>query len=116
MVKLQVILVLTLHASICFCLQKPNLESVREWRQLDFHFPSTGVRAHAIHDKQFVPENVFPIDVDVDHAGKVSLPTLFELFCNVVICKVQEFSSQHRGSPKEFQSSSVILSHNRQAY
>lgn len=77
--KLQVILILILQASICFGRHNnPNLELVREWKQLDFNFPNAAVRAQAIRDKAFVPENVFPIDVDVDHAGEFSFLTLFE--------------------------------------
>lgn len=49
-----------------------ELEVVREWKQLDFAFPNSRIRSEAIQKGLFVPENTFPIDVDVDYHRKKS--------------------------------------------
>lgn len=64
------IIALLLKASLISCQQRLDLESFREWRQLDFVFPNAQIRASAIQRKQFIPENAVPIDVDVDYQGK----------------------------------------------
>jgi hypothetical protein len=47
-----------------------DLMKVREWRQLDFNFPNPRARDDAIRRRLFVPQNNFPIDVDVDYNGE----------------------------------------------
>lgn len=42
---------------------------VKEWKQLDFNFPSLAIRQDAIARGLFVQKNCFPIDVDVDYQG-----------------------------------------------
>lgn len=58
-------LVIFLKASIIFA-----LTSIREWKQLDFNFPNPRARTEAVQKGLFVPQNNFPIDVDVDYRRK----------------------------------------------
>lgn len=60
--------VLFLKASIIVA-----LTSIREWSQLDFNFPSPRARTEAVQRRNFVPENNFPIDVDVDYQGEIEI-------------------------------------------
>lgn len=52
------------------CSQRLDLENVREWKQLDFNFPTPAARNEAVQKKLFIPANVFLIDVDVDYQGR----------------------------------------------
>lgn len=70
--SLLLILALLVKAWLISCQQRLELESFREWRQLDFAFPSAQIRASAIQRRQFIPENAVPIDVDVDYQGTKS--------------------------------------------
>lgn len=47
--------------------QQPQLNSIREWRQIDFNFPNQFIRADAINRGLFNQSNVVPVDVDVDY-------------------------------------------------
>lgn len=49
-----------------------DLMRIREWKQLDFNFPNPRARDEAIRRRLFVPQNNFPIDVDVDYNGEKS--------------------------------------------
>lgn len=51
------------------CQQQSSMNIIKEWRQLDFLFPSPTIRADAINRKLFVPANAFTIDVDFDYQG-----------------------------------------------
>lgn len=51
--------------------QSSALVSIKEWKQLDFNFPSQQIRQDAIARGLFVQRNCFPIDVDVDYQGIV---------------------------------------------
>lgn len=66
------IFALLLKASIIRCHRLLELESVREWKQLDFNFPNQRARDDAIHKGLFVPENAVPIDVEADYQGEES--------------------------------------------
>jgi hypothetical protein len=65
-----VFIFLLLEASIFSCNGQISLVKIREWNKLDFNFPTSAARSDAIRKGQFVPENAFPIDVDVDYYGK----------------------------------------------
>lgn len=105
------IFALLLKASLISCQQRLDLESFREWRQLDFVFPSAQIRASAIQRKQFVAENTFPIDVDVDYQGRKS--NCFA-FCWFVYCVTSRLISVD-GQIKNFRNSAEILwGHSRQ--
>lgn len=39
----------------------------KQWRTMDFQFPSDAIRQQAISSQKFVPENIIPIDVAVDY-------------------------------------------------
>lgn len=62
-----------LNAVINLCRGQVELIKIREWKKLDFKFPTAAARSDAIKKGQFVPENAFPIDVDVDYYGKKNL-------------------------------------------
>lgn len=47
-----------------------DLVRIREWKQMDFSFPNKQARDEAYRKGIFVPENNFPIDVDVDYSGE----------------------------------------------
>jgi Major royal jelly protein len=47
-----------------------DLTQIREWKQLDFNFPNARARTEALQRGLFVPQNNFPIDVDVDYRGE----------------------------------------------
>lgn len=63
------ILVFFACVSAIFGQRRPELNIIREWRQMDFNFPSSSERANAISKGLFIPSNVVPIDVDVDYQG-----------------------------------------------
>lgn len=64
-------LIFTWNISIVVCRHSSlSLEPVRDWRQLDFSFPTPRDRDAALKKGLFVPANVFPIDVDVDYHGE----------------------------------------------
>ena len=46
-----------------------NVRIFKQWRQMDFQFPSNAVRQQAINSGSYVPANVIPIDVAVDYRG-----------------------------------------------
>lgn len=57
-------------ALFCFVLTASATMIVNEfknWKQMDFQFPSVSVRQQATNDGLFVPANVIPIDVAVDY-------------------------------------------------
>lgn len=65
-----VALIFTWKISIVFCRHSSlALELVRDWKQLDFSFPTPRDRDAAVKKGLFVASNVFPIDVDVDYHG-----------------------------------------------
>lgn len=66
------IFVILLKVSFISCQQRLDLDPVREWKLLDFDFPSSHVREDAIRKGLFVQQNAAPIDVDVDYQGTVS--------------------------------------------
>jgi hypothetical protein len=41
----------------------------RKWNLIDVKFPDLNIRRKAISDGTFVPENIIPIDIDVDYKG-----------------------------------------------
>lgn len=53
--------------------QQPELRLVKDWKKLDFNFPSPQDREAAVAKGFYVPKNVFPIDVDVDYRGSVGM-------------------------------------------
>lgn len=57
-------------AEISVIFAQVDLITYREWKKLDFKFPSQAVRDEALASSQWVPENAFPIDVDVDYYSK----------------------------------------------
>lgn len=61
--------VLLLGLTIVTCQTLLDLRLIREWKQLDFNFPTASIRVDAIRRGLFVPLNAFPIDVDVDYRG-----------------------------------------------
>lgn len=75
MKHLSLVLVLLLKLTISNC-QRLDLEVLRDWKQLDFAFPSAAARSEAITKKLFVAANAFPIDVEPDYQGKVKLSYL----------------------------------------
>lgn len=64
------IFVFLLKAFFICCQQRLDLDLVREWKQLDFDFPSSLVREDAIRKGNFIQQNAVPIDVDIDYQGK----------------------------------------------
>lgn len=48
----------------------PQLKLVNEWKTIDFSFPNEKVRQDAIVNRDFIPGNAVPIDVDVHYKGK----------------------------------------------
>lgn len=44
-----------------------DLRIVKQWAELDFVFPSEAARVTALANRNFVPGNPVPIDVDVQH-------------------------------------------------
>lgn len=79
MKRFAVALIFILNISIIIGLQ---LEHIREWKQLDFDFPTARDRTNAVRKGQFVQENAIPIDVDVDYQGK----KLTVLVCRMEFC------------------------------
>lgn len=61
------LLIIFLSMTAIACQSQMNI--IKEWRQLDYLFPSTAVRVDAINRGLFVPANAFTIDVDVDYQG-----------------------------------------------
>lgn len=59
--------------TIVICHGQLALDSIREWKQLDFNFPNPRARADAIQKGTFVQRNAVPIDVDVDYQCKIHL-------------------------------------------
>ncbi|XP_063533967.1 protein yellow-like isoform X1 [Cydia strobilella] len=47
--------------------QTRGLRTVRQWAELDFQFPSESMRSAALANRNYVPGNSVPIDVDVQH-------------------------------------------------
>jgi Major royal jelly protein len=76
--KLASLILFVSSLTIVISHRKLALDSVREWKQLDFNFPDPQARADAIQKGLFVQRNAFPIDVDVDYQGKTRIET--ELF------------------------------------
>lgn len=64
--------VITLVIVVVGC-QQPELKLVKDWKKLDFNFPNPKDRAAAIAKGNYVPKNVFPIDVDVDYRGPMGM-------------------------------------------
>lgn len=64
------ILVPLMFVTAVVCQLKIQLNTIREWKQIDFDFPSPSVRAEAIKNGMFIQSNVLPIDVDVDYQSK----------------------------------------------
>lgn len=61
------ILVFFIFVTAVFSQQQPQLNSILEWRQIEFNFPNPFVRADAINRGLFNQSNVVPVDVDVDY-------------------------------------------------
>lgn len=53
--------------------QQPELKLVKDWKKLDFNFPNPKDRSSAIAKGNYVAQNVFPIDVDVDYRGSMGV-------------------------------------------
>lgn len=87
-----------------------DLIKIREWKKLDFKFPNVEARSEAIRTRRWIPENAFPIDVDVDYYGNKGEKWL-KFSCSLNIFKahwkVQEFSWQFRDFLKAFLSHSA---------
>jgi hypothetical protein len=66
---LLVFLVVFFTSSICLTSGQVNLIKFREWKKLDFAFPTLALRNEALASKKWIPDNAFPIDVDVDYYG-----------------------------------------------
>lgn len=49
-----------------------GLNEFKNWKQMDFKFPSPTIRQQAIRDGNFVAANVIPIDVAVDYRGTLN--------------------------------------------
>lgn len=64
---LTIILIITLATKT-----DAKVKIFKEWRQMDFQFPSKAVRQQAINNGNYVPENIIPIDVAVDYRGMTS--------------------------------------------
>lgn len=62
---------LLLKAAVVLCQNGAVLVPIKEWKQLDFNFPTIQIRQDAIARGLFVQRNCFPIDVDVDYIGIV---------------------------------------------
>lgn len=65
------ILCMLLKAAAVLSQNSAYMIPVKEWKQLDFNFPSLAIRQDAIARGLFVQKNCFPIDVDVDYQGIV---------------------------------------------
>lgn len=67
------ILVFLIFVTAVFNQQQPQLNSIREWRQIDFNFPNQFVRADAINRGLFNQSNAVPVDVDVDYKSSFKI-------------------------------------------
>lgn len=47
-----------------------TLNEFKNWKQMDFQFPSPAIRQQAINEGKFVPASIIPIDVAVDYQSK----------------------------------------------
>lgn len=65
-----VLFIAFLFVASTFCYDEPDLYKIREWKKLDFKFPNAAIRADALKTKKWVPENAFPIDVDIHYQGR----------------------------------------------
>lgn len=65
-----------LKTSIVLCQHNLHLMLIREWKEVDFNFPSMQTRQEAIDKGWFIPQNVFPLDVDVDYIGLFGTNTI----------------------------------------
>jgi hypothetical protein len=63
-------LAIVVSSSISLTSGQVNLIKFREWKKLDFAFPTTALRNEALASKKWIPDNTFPIDVDVDYYGE----------------------------------------------
>ena len=63
---LSIIFVLLLGSSYILC---SDLNIVCQWNQIDFDFPTPQDRTEAIRNKDFIQQNVVPIDVDAEYKG-----------------------------------------------
>ncbi|CAG9807015.1 unnamed protein product [Chironomus riparius] len=54
-----------------------NVRIFKQWRQMDFQFPSNAIRQQAINNGYYVPANVIPIDVAVDYRGNLDSTRVF---------------------------------------
>lgn len=50
--------------------QRKGLSLVKEWKQIDYNYPSDAERQRAIKSEEFVPSNPLPIDADVFYGRK----------------------------------------------
>lgn len=64
---LTIILIITITTKT-----EAKVKIFKEWRQMDFQFPSNAVRQQAINNGNYVPANIIPIDVAVDYRGMTS--------------------------------------------
>ena len=46
-----------------------KLDIVCQWNQIDFKFPTPHDKAEAIRNKDFIQQNVIPIDIDAEYKG-----------------------------------------------
>lgn len=67
---MKIALLLVLQAAVIFC-QQVQLEQVLQWKQIDYVFPTDYDKTTAIKQGNFIPINIFTIDVAVDYAGKL---------------------------------------------
>ena len=71
-----IFLIFVFEISICLVHGQVEMYNIREWKKLDFNFPTTFARNDAINTKKWIPENAFPIDMDVDYYGEYFLNCL----------------------------------------
>lgn len=49
--------------------QLQSLKILSEWKEMEFEFPSRDIRESAILNKNYIPGNSVPIDIDIDYRG-----------------------------------------------
>ena len=63
--KMIIYLLINVLLSAVLVHSNDNLSVAYEWKEIDFEFRSKEVREEAIQSKQFIPENVIPVGLEV---------------------------------------------------
>lgn len=105
--RLVVLVTLLLGCGANFPNNNDKLQSVFEWKDLEYGFPTEADRQFALNNRLYIPRNGIPIDVDVYNKGKILFCLFHSLFNDrIIFCfqlvEMHVHSLLFHDSPLEF--------------